>query len=934
MAFWLRRAVGRFCSGLRCLRGFVTDAPLALVVVALVLALLAAIGSVLHRSFRWLAGHRGATVLEIVSAWLFVRLVARVVLFPGSSKLFQRSIEAMYRRELARHYVSSLKQLLQFLHCSAEAMHDHVVPVAARFRLSPDDISQACTIVRTLAEGFRQQQRDAVALNREQKRMSASTQDLEQWLSRVGVRSTAPAGSSKVATPEGDGSLIPLEQWVNMFVQEHRPLEEESLPKGGIIDPELAENLAGPEATLQQVAKVEQLLGQLDVLRAGRQKSWLRSATTFLRSPCVGSLHQLRAELQLRYSGEQCWIPRRRGLAGRPRGHLDGMLLPRAADAAVAAAATAAKAEGGGSHSSTQQIQGPVVLYCGPNAHYYEATLYQNEWIDFWRDRGFSIFLFNYSGYGRSRGWPSPAQILEDGDSIVRYLISRGAKSICIYGRSIGGITACHLAHKHPELVRLLVVDRTMATLESAAESLYGSWAARGLRISSMVGGNLDNYWSAKCRKVMICDPKDGIILDIAALRTAVAGRVLELTPEGERLNLPEGTLERFCEVWRFLDAVLEACDDDGHDSHESASFLAPAAASDSAEASGASSFSGASGSAGGVPGSVIAAGGSLVTGGGSTGAASPRSLSASPQQQPLLTGATAASSSFAASSADSSASINIWWVKANPVAVRSAVMPIADAIRSALDVVAEGVNGGGVVLGDTFLEHPRDPMPALQCLLANLQVWGAWDLDNNSHWLCADEDERDERGLPDEDRGASEGGPSARAASSGGRDALDREIEEFLWRVPDYYYEETVSQPTPEMLLAYHRRNGKRRVAKVLSLFRKRLSGVRKLAGAAATRATGNPASAQAAPDLGIIRATLRHFEEVDEFLATLLRQLKILGVSQELAGRGGHTDATIGEAMGHLIHVDSGHNGKLEEVDYRQLALHVQLAQKDLST
>lgn len=36
---------------------------------------------------------------------------------------------------------------------------------------------------------------------------------------------------------------------------------------------------------------------------------------------------------------------------------------------------------------------------------------------------------------------------------------------IGVYGRSIGGITACHLAAQYNDLIELLIVDRSMSEL-------------------------------------------------------------------------------------------------------------------------------------------------------------------------------------------------------------------------------------------------------------------------------------------------------------------------------------------------------------------------------------------------------------------------------------------------------------------------------------
>jgi len=52
---------------------------------------------------------------------------------------------------------------------------------------------------------------------------------------------------------------------------------------------------------------------------------------------------------------------------------------------------------------------------------------------------------------------------------------------IGVFGRSIGGITACHLAGKYNDLVELLVIDRSMDELTGIVDQKL-----RGSTISSL----------------------------------------------------------------------------------------------------------------------------------------------------------------------------------------------------------------------------------------------------------------------------------------------------------------------------------------------------------------------------------------------------------------------------------------------------------------
>jgi hypothetical protein len=50
----------------------------------------------------------------------------------------------------------------------------------------------------------------------------------------------------------------------------------------------------------------------------------------------------------------------------------------------------------------------PTMMYCNPNAGYYEFTHYQSEWMDYYISMGVNVILWNYRSYGRSKGRATP----------------------------------------------------------------------------------------------------------------------------------------------------------------------------------------------------------------------------------------------------------------------------------------------------------------------------------------------------------------------------------------------------------------------------------------------------------------------------------------------------------------------------------------------
>lgn len=59
---------------------------------------------------------------------------------------------------------------------------------------------------------------------------------------------------------------------------------------------------------------------------------------------------------------------------------------------------------------------------------------------------------WNYRGYGETKGTPSPYNIKIDGESVLLFLVKelKLTGHIGVYGRSLGGVVASHLAAHFP----------------------------------------------------------------------------------------------------------------------------------------------------------------------------------------------------------------------------------------------------------------------------------------------------------------------------------------------------------------------------------------------------------------------------------------------------------------------------------------------------
>lgn len=94
--------------------------------------------------------------------------------------------------------------------------------------------------------------------------------------------------------------------------------------------------------------------------------------------------------------------------------------------------------------------------------------------IAIFRRLGLDVFIFDYRGYGRSRGAPDEAGLYADARAAWRYLTdARGvaAHDIVIFGRSLGGAVAAQLAAQVP--ARALILESTLSSARDFARQVF-----------------------------------------------------------------------------------------------------------------------------------------------------------------------------------------------------------------------------------------------------------------------------------------------------------------------------------------------------------------------------------------------------------------------------------------------------------------------------
>lgn len=117
-----------------------------------------------------------------------------------------------------------------------------------------------------------------------------------------------------------------------------------------------------------------------------------------------------------------------------------------------------------------------VVFYHG-NAENMSSHYANIFWI---LEHGYDLFVFDYQGYGRSEGSPSPLGTKLDGEAALEWAAARApGVPLVIFGQSLGGAVALRNAVDMKDRVplRFVAVDSTFSSYRSVARKVLSrSW--------------------------------------------------------------------------------------------------------------------------------------------------------------------------------------------------------------------------------------------------------------------------------------------------------------------------------------------------------------------------------------------------------------------------------------------------------------------------
>jgi len=111
-----------------------------------------------------------------------------------------------------------------------------------------------------------------------------------------------------------------------------------------------------------------------------------------------------------------------------------------------------------------------TVIHMHGNAQNMTAQWQYVAWVP---KRGYNVFVFDYRGYGQSRGNPEPKGVFEDAVAALDYLRARtdiDTGKLCIFGQSLGGMIAIASAGASQQGVRAVLAEAPFHSYSALAD--------------------------------------------------------------------------------------------------------------------------------------------------------------------------------------------------------------------------------------------------------------------------------------------------------------------------------------------------------------------------------------------------------------------------------------------------------------------------------
>jgi alpha-beta hydrolase superfamily lysophospholipase len=122
---------------------------------------------------------------------------------------------------------------------------------------------------------------------------------------------------------------------------------------------------------------------------------------------------------------------------------------------------------------------------------------------------GYDVFAFDYRGYGRSEGKPTPEGLIQDGEKAITYAVEKiwpdvvkanKSAKLVVYGQSLGGMVAPNSVIQSPfkNKIHALILEATFASYRHIAklkmQSQWPTWIFWPIAYSIVHEGTASKY--------------------------------------------------------------------------------------------------------------------------------------------------------------------------------------------------------------------------------------------------------------------------------------------------------------------------------------------------------------------------------------------------------------------------------------------------------
>ncbi|XP_048835077.1 protein ABHD13 [Brienomyrus brachyistius] len=114
-----------------------------------------------------------------------------------------------------------------------------------------------------------------------------------------------------------------------------------------------------------------------------------------------------------------------------------------------------------------------------------------------------NVVLLDYRGYGKSEGEPSEEGLYLDAEAALDHVMTRpdiDKTKVILFGRSLGGAVAVHLASGNPHRVAAIIVENTFLSIPHMASTLFSFLPMRYLPLCCYKNKFLSYRQVAQCR--------------------------------------------------------------------------------------------------------------------------------------------------------------------------------------------------------------------------------------------------------------------------------------------------------------------------------------------------------------------------------------------------------------------------------------------------